>query len=94
MAKILWEFHCEGGCSGYTLIPIDEEIDADIIFVCPSCKHEHFRRMKGGKITGDRHSTYTDTSKVHRIEPTLAAFSTTPRYGWWDKIMKNVGGKA
>lgn len=77
MARELFEFYCEGGCHGYTTIPIDVEFDCHIIMVCPGCKHEHFRAVKDGKITGDRHSTMKDDSKVHRLEPTLAAFSKT-----------------
>lgn len=79
MAREMFEFYCSGGCRGYTMVPIDPEIDADIIFICPSCKHAHTRRMKGGKITEIRHSIEHDTPTVHQIEPTLAAYSPTSR---------------
>ena len=72
-----FEFYCSGGCKGYTTFPIDVSIDANVILVCPNCKHEHFRKMKDGKITEDRHGVQKDDQFVHRIEPTMAAFSWT-----------------
>jgi hypothetical protein len=77
MAREMFEFYCEGGCKGFTVVPVDIEFDCDVIMVCPSCKHEHYRTVKDGKITSLRHATTKDDSKVHRLEPTLAAFSKT-----------------
>lgn len=81
MAREMFEFYCENGCRGYNLVPIDVEIDADVIVVCgnPKCQHEHYRRMKDGQITAIRHSTTKDTATVHRIELLPSAFSTTKR---------------
>jgi len=94
MAREMFEFYCSGGCMGYTMFPIDVSIDASIIMVCPNCKHEHYRKMRNGKITEDRHGITKDDQFVHRIEPTLAAFSKTPRMnkekgfigGLWDRV--------
>src|SRR6266446_9889216 len=94
MAREMFEFYCSGGCMGYTMFPIDISIDASIIMVCPNCKHEHYRKMRNGKITEDRHGITKDDQFVHRIEPTLAAFSKTQRMkeekgflgGLWDRV--------
>ena len=77
--KEAFEFYCEGGCRGYTIVQLDTEIDANIIMKCPSCGHEHMRKMRGGKITGDRHDRAHHSDIVHLIEPTKAAFSKQPR---------------
>jgi len=79
MARVVFEFLCSGGCGGYILIPLDDEIDADVIVVCPKCKHTHARRMRGGKITEGRHQTFHDNEIVHMIEPTMAAYSEKSR---------------
>lgn len=87
MPHDLYEFHCEGGCRGYILVPIDVDEQRDVIVKCPSCGHEHMRTMKDGQITGKRHSTSKDTETVHLIEPTMSAFSKEPRL----KAMESKG---
>jgi len=79
MARTLFEFHCQNGCGGFMLVPLEEKDERDIILVCPACKHEHFRGMKHGEITQRRHAFSRDSETVHRIEPTMAAFSKTSR---------------
>lgn len=79
MPRDLFEFHCEGSCRGYTLVPLDVEEERDIILVCPNCKHEHYRTLRNGEITQIRHNQRTDTDTVHRIEPVMSAFSKTSR---------------
>lgn len=91
MARTMYEFYCSGGCLGYTLVPLDPEIDEDIIMVCPNCQHEHMRRMKGGQVTDLRHSTTRDDDRVHRIEPTKSAFSQKERLGALQKAKAFVG---
>ena len=85
-----FEFYCEGGCRGYTILHLDIEIDECIIFKCPgpNCGHEHYRRMEKGQITTKRHSTMKDDNRVHLIEPTKAAFSKEARLG---KLQKEKG---
>lgn len=94
MAREIFEFYCSGGCQGYILIPIDVEFDCDVIVVCPNpkCKHEHYRRIKDGKITEDRHNFTKDDSKVHRLEPTLSAFSKTKQLKESEPAKKDPGG--
>lgn len=97
MSREYFEFHCSGGCSGYTMVPIDPEIDADIIFICPKCKHAHYRRMKGGKITEIRHAIEHESSLVHQIEPTLAAWSKERRKTMFQamkELLQAPGGSA
>jgi hypothetical protein len=47
--------------------------------VCPNCQHEHYRGLKDGEITERRHSNMRDSEHVHRIEPTMAAYSREPK---------------
>jgi len=78
----LFEFHCTvagGGCGGYVLVPLHTDEERDIILVCPNCRHEHTRGMKDGEITNRRHGNTQDSALVHRLEPTIAAWSKTSR---------------
>jgi hypothetical protein len=78
----LFEFYCSknnGGCGGFVTVPLDIDEERDIIMVCPNCKHEHYRGIRAGEITERRHGHTQDTSTVHRLEPTAAAYSREPR---------------
>lgn len=89
--KETFEFYCEGGCRGYTMVPLDPDEDRNIIFVCPKCKHEHYRRMKNGTISSDRHAFQKDNETVHKIEPLMSAYSEKQRKGFMDKLMESLG---
>lgn len=92
MPRVGYEFFCEGGCKGWVIVQLDPEEVRNIIMVCPSCKHEHFRELKNGEITGVRHGSLRESSVVHKLEPPLAAFSKTQRLGHLEK--KGIIGQA
>ena len=48
------QFYC-AECKGYFVVRLRTNIDGDYTIVCPKCEHEHFRKVKGGIITKDRH---------------------------------------
>lgn len=75
--KVSEEFYCSGGCRGYFIVRLRLEIDGNYTIVCPNCDHEHFRKIKGGIITSDRHTTF-GKGHTERIVVPKAAFSTDP----------------
>jgi len=75
--KQLFEFWCSGGCSGYFRTKLRTNIDGDYIIVCPECGHEHFRIIRKGQITGDRHST-KERDGAERIVVPKSAYSKEP----------------
>ena len=53
------EFYCAtvgGGCSKYFLTYLRTTHFGNYTFLCPNCGHMHFRVVKEGLITEDRHS--------------------------------------
>lgn len=75
--KATMEFYCQNGCRGYFLVRLRTDIDGNYTIVCPSCGHEHFRKIKGGVITGDRHNQFTK-GYTERIVVPKSAFSVEP----------------
>lgn len=75
--KQLFEFWCSGGCGGYFRTKLRTNIDGDYVIVCPSCGHEHFRVVRKGQITGDRHGK-DEKSGAERIVVPLSAYSNEP----------------
>jgi hypothetical protein len=53
------EFYCStsgGGCEGYFLTWLRDDMNGNYTIECPNCEHHHFRVVKDGLVTGDRHS--------------------------------------
>lgn len=80
--KVLHEFNCSN-CSGYITVKLNEDLDGAHCIVCPACKHEHYRIIKGGVITEDRAPDRTKSYAI-RICPTLAAYS---KKSWETKLV-------
>lgn len=47
------EIHCHN-CSKGFVAALDMDINGNHVIECPHCGHEHCRKIKDGKITGDR----------------------------------------
>lgn len=75
--KATMEFYCSGGCRGYFVVRLRTEIDGNYTIVCPGCGHEHFRKIKGGIITNDRHQQF-DKGYTERIVTPKSAFNKEP----------------
>ena len=75
--KQLFEFYCSGGCGGYFRTKLRINIDGSYIIVCPECDHEHFRVIKKGRISGDRHSV-SEAKGAERICVPKSAYSKEP----------------
>ena len=56
------EFYCDsagGGCGKYFITYLRENFSGQYTFCCPNCGHHHFRIVKKGLITCDRHDNRT-----------------------------------
>ena len=61
------EFYCSkegGGCGKYFLTYLRENFFGNYTIECPKCKHHHFRVIKAGLVTGDRHSERLGTTEI------------------------------
>lgn len=61
------EFYCDvggGGCGKYFLTWLRENMFGNYTIECPSCKHHHFRVIKEGLVTRDRHDDRLGTATV------------------------------
>lgn len=61
------EFHCAvsgGGCDSYFLTWLRDDMTGEFTIECPGCKHHHFRKIKEGLVTGDRHSQREETTEI------------------------------
>jgi len=53
------EFYCDtagGGCSKYFLTYLRDNMTGNYSIQCPGCGHLHYRYIKEGLVTGDRHN--------------------------------------
>jgi hypothetical protein len=88
--KIPQEWYCTksgGGCGGYILVPINEQINGVVEMVCPKCGHKHQRCIENGVIKENGRFTCSPTQEIC---PTMAAWSDKP----FTKAMKDRAGKA
>ena len=52
------EFHCStsgGGCNKYFKTWLRDNMHGNYTINCPDCGHHHFRVIKEGLVTADRH---------------------------------------
>jgi len=61
------EFYC-AECSRYFLTWLREDMTGNYSFECPNCGHIHYRFIKEGLITQDRHSSRAgvDHDTIHK----------------------------
>jgi len=70
------EFYCSGGCGKYFKTFLRTDMFGNYTIECPSCGHHHYRVIKDGIITEDRHNDKLgETEIVHCLESTI---SSTP----------------
>jgi phage FluMu protein Com len=69
------EFWCSthgGGCGKYFLTFLRDDMDGDYTIECPNCKHHHFRHIKEGLVTDDRHSNRNGSATlIYGLKTTL-----------------------
>lgn len=55
---------------------LDYDIEGNHEIICPHCGHTHFRVIKGGKVTEDRHNS------------SIGGPNTKPRRVWKHSVLK------
>ena len=63
-------FYCEGGCQKYVLVNMNLALEGEHVMICPSCEHQHYRKVEKGQITDIRHG---QGNRVDTIEPMPSA---------------------
>ena len=61
------EFYCDkggGGCGKYFLTWLRDDFFGNYVMECPGCKHHHFRVIKEGLVTTDRHEERMGTATI------------------------------
>jgi len=83
MARILTEFYCAttgGGCGGYFKVFLRTNMFGNYTIQCPNpkCEHHHFRYVKEGVVTDDRHNVRGGQAEI--IVGLKSTFNDTPMH--------------
>lgn len=65
--RIKEEFYCDksgGGCGKYFLTWLRENMFGNYSIECPACKHIHFRFIRNGLVTSDRHDLRAGEAEI------------------------------
>jgi len=89
MARVSQEFYCTvsgGGCGGYFIARLNDEINGIAEVVCPNCSHKHQRVIEDGvlKEQGRHHG-----KPSQEIIATKASFS---KKAYTQEMLKRAGG--
>jgi len=79
MSRRVEEFYCSvygGGCGKYFKTYLRTNMIGNYTVRCPACNHDHFRFIKEGLVTDDRHSNRYGTAEV--IIGLASTMSDTP----------------
>ena len=55
MARHAHEFQCDHNCGFFNYPMLDEKMNGNYTIICGNCGHEHYRHIKDGVVTADRH---------------------------------------
>ena len=69
--RAVCEFYCH--CNHFIYPKLNLELNGNHEVVCPMCKHVHYRVVKDGKITEDRHSESSGTAERLILMPSAAS---------------------
>jgi len=78
MARHAHEFQCTN-CNIFNYPMLSDSMDGNYIIVCGGCDHEHYRVIKDGVVTEDRHDHNRGKFNGDRIHVTKAATSKERR---------------
>ena len=76
----LQEFYCTksgGGCGGYIMFPLNNQVNGVVEVVCPNCGHKHQRTVKNGVLGDDGRF---DSNPIQQICPPKPAWSKVARH--------------
>lgn len=59
MARHAQEFNCTN-CSFFNYPMLSDKMDGNFTVICGNCNHEHYRSIKMGVVTEDRHNSALD----------------------------------
>ena len=79
MSRRIEEFYCSvagQGCGKYFKTYLRTNMTGNYTIRCPACNHDHFRFIKEGLVTDDRHNQRYGTSEV--IIGLSSTLSSTP----------------
>lgn len=72
-------------CSKNFVAIVNHDLDGQHVIECPHCAHKHYRIIKSGAVTGERHSS-DSTLKEHRAK--------TDRRGMWKSTSEPVAASS
>lgn len=74
MARFVAEFQCDGrgtwktnseNCGWWNYPVLDTNMTGNYVIVCGHCGHEHYRTIKDGVVTADRHTAkYGEAERI------------------------------
>ncbi len=70
------EFHCTN-CFGYNYPMLRDNMSGNFTLICGGCDHEHYRHIKDGVVTEDRHNEAANHGDTVHVPP--SAFSKEKR---------------
>ena len=59
MARHAHEMHCTN-CQYYNYPMLSDKLSGNFTVICGNCGHEHYRYIKDGVVTEDRHNSAAD----------------------------------
>lgn len=73
MARHAHEFQCTE-CSYYNYPMLGTEMNGNYTIVCgnPKCLHQHYRVIKDGVVTGDRHNKALPAAELIHVMPSAS----------------------
>ena len=71
MARHALEFTCSE-CGWFNYPMLDDKMYGNYTIVCGHCAHHHYRVVKAGHVTADRHDKRLGVSEVIHVMPSAA----------------------
>lgn len=72
MAKHAHEFQCTE-CAFFNYPMLDDKMNGNFTVVCGNCKHHHYRVLKNGVVTEDRHDKTLPAAEIIHVMPSATS---------------------
>ena len=72
------EFYCSGGCGKYFKTYLRSNMCGNYTIECPNCGHHHYRVIKNGLVTEERHNKLYEHKISELIQGLKSTLSDTP----------------
>lgn len=83
------ELYCHN-CRKYVQFDVDLSLNGNHVIECPSCKHEHCRKIKDGIITEDRWDS-RNTDNSFYLNATNITYTVTSTYDYYSSTDSTIG---